>query len=572
MKKLGKSAPSEQTYLLVAIGLLGLYILPYVWLGEGAYLTIHDNLDSDFLYLHLLHTTGTAFAFDPDTIIPNMMHGIPRAAFRTGLNLEVLSFWLLPPYTAQVVNSAVIHGIGFWGMYALLCRYVLAEPPWAVTQVAVALLFALVPCSVVHGASVTGQPLLLFAFFNLLTRQPRWYDWLIIILFPFYSFFVWAGLFICVALGVIGVVSMVRNRAINWAYVTGLAALSGLYCLSEWQMIYSFLAKTYVSHRTEYDYARLLPLSVVDSFRRSVQLLVKTQYHSGAFVTIGILVVATWAAFRAFRRGNAIEAKLIVLLMGTGVVICLINGFYRYPAVWLGPGSILQVFQFDRFYFLLPLLWLYVFALALRRFTPNGWLNRLFLVGQFAVMVLANDEWRINLGKITGRLDDEQYPTYRAFYAPTMFDAIRAYIGRPAVSYRVVSIGMHPAVALYNGFYTFDSYQNNYLLSYKHAFRPVIAAELDKAPAIRTYYDAYGCRCYTFSAELGMSKESVMCGKHQNRSIHHLSLNTEALRALGGQYVLSAVPIRNADQNQLRLERTFTDSDSYWKVWLYRVK
>ena len=161
---------SERACWLVALLSLGLYILPYVWLGEGAHLTIHDNLDSDFIYLYLLKITHTAFNFDLSTVIPNMMStgpdaptsfaGIPRSAFRTGLNLEVLSFYLLPPYVAQVVNFAVVHGVGFLGMYLLLKRHVLPESQWAATRVAVAFLFALVPGYIVHGASVSGQPLL----------------------------------------------------------------------------------------------------------------------------------------------------------------------------------------------------------------------------------------------------------------------------------------------------------------------------------------------------------------------------------------------------------------------------
>jgi len=131
---------------------------------------------------------------------------------------------------------------------------------------------------------------------------------------------------------------------------------------------------------------------------------------------------------------------------------------------------------------------------------------------------------------------------------------------------------MHPAVALYNGFYTVDSYQNNYLLSYKHAFRQVIAAELDKAPKIRRYYDAYGCRCYTYTAELGMSAENFLCGKKSKKQLWKLALNTAALHALGGRYVLSAIPIQNAFSNHLRLLRVFNDSASYWRIYLYKIQ
>ncbi|MDA6131502.1 DUF6044 family protein, partial [Escherichia coli] len=62
-------------------------------------------------------------------------------------------------------------------------------------------------------------------------------------------------------------------------------------------------------------------------------------------------------------------------------------------------------------------------------------------------------------------------PTVRQFYAEEQFSAIKEYIGLPQEDYRVASIGLHPAIAQYNGFYTLDSYNNFYPLTYKYQFR-----------------------------------------------------------------------------------------------------
>ena len=573
----------EKTYLLIAIGLLALYVFPYVWLGEGAHLIIHDNLDSDFLYLYLLKITHTAFNFDLNTVIPNMMSsgpggvpsfsGIPRSAFRTGLNFEVLSFYILPPYVAQVVNFVAVHGIGFWGMYLLLTKHVLPEPDWAFTRVLVALLFALVPGYIVHGASVSGQTLLLFAFLNLLAKQSRWSDWLIIALFPFYSFFVWAGLFICVALGGIGLVSMIHYRQLNWLYVSGLLLLSFLYLGTEWELIYGFINQTYISQRVEFDYSQLRSMRLMDSLRRSADLFVWPMFNTGAFLTLGIVAVAVLGAWRAYRQRDFRAVNWLIGLPLLAGLICLIHGFYHYLVVWLGDSSLglnVRVFQFDRFYFLLPMLWFFLFALALRQFRANGRWNRLFLLGQLVLMIVANKEWRINVGKLTGYITEAQYPSFRAFFAEKQFAQIRDYIHKPQADYRVICLGMHPSVAQFNGFYTLDSYQNNYPLPYKHAFRKIIATELaEGTKQMRVYYDAYACRVYLYTAELGMN---YLFGKTQHSTLNHLQINTNALTALGGRYIISAVPIRNAAANRLRLEKVFDEPESYWRVWLYRVE
>jgi hypothetical protein len=45
----------------------------------------------------------------------------------------------------------------------------------------------------------------------------------------------------------------------------------------------------------------------------------------------------------------------------------------------------------------------------------------------------------------------------------------------------------------------------------------------------------------------------------------------EPFKKMGGSYIFSAVPIENALDNQLILERTFQSELSAWKIYLYKV-
>jgi len=159
-------------------------------------------------------------------------------------------------------------------------------------------------------------------------------------------------------------------------------------------------------------------------------------------------------------------------------------------------------------------------------------------------------------------------PSFKQFYAEKQFQEIKAYIGKPAEDYRVASIGIHPAIAQYNGFYTLDTYNNIYPLSYKLEFRKIIERELEKDKTIRDYFDHWGGRCYIFTAELG---KHYMFSKRSERVIKDLDLNTEQFKKMGGEYILSAVPILNAEENGLALEKVFEDDDSWWRIYLYRV-
>ncbi|MDQ1353019.1 MAG: hypothetical protein QG657_3325, partial [Acidobacteriota bacterium] len=169
--------------------------------------------------------------------------------------------------------------------------------------------------------------------------------------------------------------------------------------------------------------------------------------------------------------------------------------------------------------------------------------------------------------------------SYKEYYSENLFKEIREYINKPQPDYRVVSIGMQPAISQYNGFYTLDIYTDIYPLAYKHQFRRIIEKELEKSPLLRKTFDETGKRCFLFAAELSgikrISGEIFSRGITKKDSgrlrIKNLEINSAALKEMGGQYIFSAVEIRNYAQNGLSFEKVFASKESPWKIYLYKV-
>lgn len=553
--------------------LLLLFVLytPYWLLGPDAFFLIHDFLDDSSYNFGPLVRSGQAFDFGVGATLPNIMNGLPRPAMHSGLYVPVWFFALLPPFFALLLNFLLVHAIGLVGMYALLRAYILREPGQSLMAAGMALIFALIPTYTNYGLSVMGQPLLLLTFLNLLNHKASWGSWLIILAFPFYSFLVRSGLYILVGLGIVGLVDLVKTHKINSLYWLGLFGLAGFYVVVDFPMIGGYLTNSFVSHRTEYDPAALVSPSLLDGLKNAVLLFVQGQYHAGIFCPLPIIGLWIWWFVRSRRRNS-----LLLWLMGAILAICLLHGIYPWLLTRSGISQkLLTVFQLDRFYFLLPLLWMVMLGLSYNAMIPPRHTGRTVLprwsIALYIILTLAlNPEWRANVQTLAGFDRKPNQPSYRAFFAENLFNQIKKTLPASPADYRVVSIGMHPIIAQTNGFYTLDSYQNNYPLAYKHQFRRIMAEEWDKPDAvkIKPYFDAYGNRCHVFPAELGMN---CLIGKTENRVVQDLQFNTAAFRAMGGRYIFSAVAIKNAASLGWRQVGIFNEPASYWRVWVYAV-
>jgi hypothetical protein len=452
-------------------------------------------------------------------------------------------------------------------MFLLLRKHFLTEDDDYLLAGAISICFFLVPFYTTYGLSVAGQPLLAYAFLNIRGGWRNWKNYLVILLYPIWSDIALVLPFAVTVLVLILIFDWIRSRNLNKHFLGAILLLISAYIALQYQLIYSILGSgNWASHRTVWN--RWTDFDLSSNMKRTLEVLWTTQYHTGSFLTLPVMV-ATGVAIVLLVRGKRRAGLLDVLAIAIAL-ICLEYGFYDWLVRWCGgvvPG--LQTFNGSRYYFLLPLLWMLLLALSAKEMKqykwgmPVAWL--LIVVQAFSILKF-DTEYKNNVRLLLGKSIGE--PTFSQFFASDLFAEVDRFIGKPKDSYRVVSVGMHPSIAQFNGFYTLDAYLSNYPLSYKRRFRGIIAKELDKSAEIRDYFDGWGNRCYVFSSELG--EGSLWPGRY-HFVVHNLQLDTKQLRAMGGQYVISAVYIENSAQDGLRLEKEFSSPGSYWHVYLYSV-
>ncbi|MED5076622.1 DUF6044 family protein [Geobacillus stearothermophilus] len=550
---------TEKRLLFFSLLAIALYVSPYFVLGEDAHMRVHDNLDSNIAWYKVLTRSGELFG-PVDGIIPQIINGLPRNAFGTEFSGIVWLHALFPSIYAYGLSQAATRVLAFIGMYLLLRKHVLPAGRWGWIRIGVSLTFALTPFWPSGMLSTLGMPLALWAFLNIRGGERSWVNWAVLTLLPLYSSFVLGFFFFLSALGIWWLIDVIRGKGWNWRFLAAIVYMTVLYLAVDYRLVHSLSFSDEPTSRDEYFHARLPLWRVI---RLTFKNYVLGHTHVMTVHGFVILPVTLIALYFVWKRKRWRQEMPFLVLHVLNFALSTWYAFWFYKG-WLPLTErfdLLDKFNFARYHFLRPMVIYVLFAMALKIIWQEGrrWraVSAAAIALQLLVLVLHNEE-----------IVYRNKPSFREFYAEKQFAAIREYIGRPVHTYRVASIGIHPAIAQYNGFYTLDTYNNFYPLEYKHRFRRIIAKELEKNKKLREYFDEWGGRCYLFVDELG---KHYMFKKTSKRTIRHLELNTKAFYAMGGRYIFSALPIENASDNALHLERVFRSDESAWTIYLYKV-
>lgn len=556
---------NEARWLRIALLVLFLFFLPFVILGEGHFLVIHDYLDSNLAHIKAIKDAGAWF--DREAVLP-ILGGVSRGEFGSPLNLKYLFFATMPLYWASVANLLLIKLTALLGMFLLLrCRILKGRSVEAAALGSIA--FMLVPFYPDYGISSAGIPLLAWAFFELFDRESgiglKTAAFAAVAYYGAYSSLVLSGAFAGLVLTAAFIIVFIREKRFCVPAFAALVLLGGLYVIGNWWLFESFFGggTGEVMHRVEF---ATPGISLIGEMFATLAI---SQYHAGAFPAILILAafILTVRKCRTVSDGRRNAGGWLVLSLE--VLAALIAAGYL-SEVLLSKIQLFREFQFSRFYFLYPALGFAILGYVIDEMLRRG--RKKLARVLFALVAVYGIALDSNVTNDAERMIAGTMPSYRDFYDPGLFDDVREAIaldGCCEARPRVACLGFMPAVAEYNGFWTADAYMFSYPLEYKHAWREVIAGELAKDEGLAAYFDEWGSRCYLFASELGSRPNWGKRKWTSGSPLTDLKIDTAALSGLGCRYVLSAVPIPSPES--LGLTPLAVCEGGWWKIHLYRI-
>lgn len=595
----------ERSLFYIGLGVVIVSLIPYFILGENAAVIYHDQLDGELIaYIY-----QAKYLFSGQNLIPEFLGGAAKTALTPPAPLAVLLFRFLPAFAAYVCLQLIGQVTAYVGMFFLADR--MSGRKWI--ALITGLLYAFIPFLPVYGLCQYGLPMLFWCTWNLYEGKQKKGSLLYVAFYAAMSSLVLVG-FACLGLWMVaGVLGRITGRKKTSGVFWGGFVLMLLIYIGENIPLLSQmlgLGSTTVSHKKEYG----MPGAAFLVYLKNDLLYNGEHSEDGhlwiLYMTVGLLLIGLlFGLYRRIRGGKAACAcgnakknleesgtqkdgqgtnvkSVMGMMIGLGLLILVLCGA---AALWDCNWGIalrdhlgaLRGFQFSRVLWLTPVLWQMELVCCLQ-ILETVW-SRGKVFGKLVMAACSLLFAFVGLTTVKAslvkpclqQLANRDYPamSYRDYLAIGVMDQVEEFLAETEGvfkdTYRVASLGIDPAAALYQGFYTVDGYSNNYDLDYKHAFRKVIAPELAKSEYLTSQFDLWGNRCYLFSAEI----PGYYTVEKNRFYFQNLCIDTQALQELGCDYILSASYIANAEEeNLVQLnEAPIETPDSYYGIYVYKI-
>lgn len=551
---------------LLCLATVLLFVSLYWVKGGNSYINSFDNLDSVTIFFRSLNQ-GNAQFLNNETMVDGMIGLQPRQVYPSEFEVLLwLDYFFGSPW-AWIINFSLVHLIAFVSFYFFIKRILLiisisadASIEWYASLSA--LVFALFNFWTNAGLSVAGLGLLGLSI--LLIKEHRFkHALLLTFLYAAYSSFILVGIFVGLIYGLMVIVfirKLIIERTLVWHSIN-LLLLGSIYAIVNYRLFSSILFSNFESHRIEFSQSAI---SKSWNFASTFDILKHGQYHASAYnglIGIGAIVFAIFLLVRIKYH----KSRTALFLSSLYLVVSILVLFLRADPVrtLLSQIPLIGMVQLDRFYFILPFLSMVVFTIGIFYigFSKAIWLKAILLLGIISNSFLFELNWNSTIRDVLSMNNIKS--TYNDFYRVKLMSQVKAYLEGENYQ-RVMSFGMHPAVAIYSGIRSADGYLANYSLESKHKFIEVIENEIAKNDDLNSYFLRWGSRAYLYNAQIFNEFDFLKPDQSFKNDFNYMAIDS-----MGVDYILSVVRILDS---QLTLVAQFEEGDQVMYVYLVEAE
>ena len=475
--------------------ILILWFIPYLDI-DYQMVRKDDFLDGEFVYNHVYgkFIKGNSNAF---SVFLNGNFSI----LKFSRAFQPLSFFYLfdNSYAVYFFLDFIVRIIAFFGMYFLVLEFSTDK----LISFYLAIFFSLSISYSVHLLSVAGIP---FLFWSILLADKiknnihKYFLYLLVFFIGLNTSLILSGVFVLVLFPFITylIFGLSINRQI---LIIILIYLCG-FLFNSIGLFYDFLLSDSISHRTEWK-PFFSSISLYESVRNSLNLILegKSFYHVYEHVTFIPTVTIVIFTLNCFLKKNSRSIYMLFLLILFILIIWVIK---RLPIndIFYNNFTLINIFQWDRFYFLLSFLFclftafiylkcstflktVIILALLLESFlflykAPH--FNEFFygIINYFHIPLEQKKNNNVNINK---------------YFLENDYIEIKKIVK----DHTVMSYQLDPMISPFNNITSADGYFTNYPLFYKHLFYKIIKDSIAETHFFE-YFTKWGSRLYLFNS------------------------------------------------------------------------
>lgn len=563
----------KQYWGFVSIAVFYAIVIIYVGIqGENTYLQIHDFLDSHPAWMKMMKDNG--IFFNADIKLP-MLHGLPRDYMYSNFKAYTWLIMIFPTFYAIVMGWLLKILISITGFLWLANICIKSNHKDKNIAVMCGFMYGIAPTFPPCDFEFASLPMILALLISI-CRKFKWKYLIGLLCIPVISGFAMFGIFVCGYVFLWFLCDFLYHKKPTWRILLAALALSIGYVITEWRLFFLMLFSGEITLRKN---MVISYISFPGAMKQFLSGFYASMYHcSDLHKYIVFPVCMSYFCFKNFTYAYMKDFISMVhdkfnWLIGILVINSLFYGFdytYYFRSIISMLIPPLTGFSFSRTLWLNGALWYFAFMIVLMKL-PINFLRVFLVVCGIGVLCFKPDYYNHIYANIVPRVHEiytgRPYTgmfSYKEFYSTDLFERIKQDIGYKGEW--SIAFAMHPSIIEYNGIATLDGYCSFYSQSYKEQFRKLILPDLLIDKKNQKYFDNWGGRAYIFSDEIEYAPERKLSKTEAN-----MLIDMDVFKDMGGKYVFSRVKIKNAKSLGLSLAGVYSDGESPYTIYVYRL-